>query len=139
MKNKKKKLKSFDVQKSFNSAIIRRDKVCRVIDGNSCCSGRLQCSHFFTVGGNGALRFYPFNAFAQCASHHLAHHHRNPLFYAQFMQHNYAEELEFMERVRGKPLHYSQEILFKIKDFCDNDNLLELRNYLRELMEGNNG
>lgn len=125
------------VQKEFNSMICRVGQMCRVRDNTPCSvvdkEHPLQCSHFFTVGGNGGLRYYPFNAFPQCAGHHIAHHQRNPLFYAEFMQNNYPDELEWMESVRGKTLRYTQEVLANILSYCVNDKVWELRDYIRSL------
>ena len=131
---KKKKLKITDVQKAFNKAIVRRDAVCRVQDYIHSCRGRLQCSHFFTVGGNSIIRFYPHNAFAQCAGHHMAHHYNNPLFYARYMEREHAEALKIMERVRGKPFHWGQDLLDRIYGACVNDDLSEVeRIYMDEI------
>lgn len=120
------------VQKEFNAMVCRLGKVCRVTDGSP-CSGGLQCSHFFPVGGNGGLRYYPFNAFPQCAGHHFSHHQRNPLFYAEFMQDNYPEELEWMESVRRNPLRYTHEVLRTILSLCVHNKVWELRDYIRSL------
>lgn len=110
------------VQKAFNRAVVRRDKTCRVGDGSP-CAGDLQCSHFFPVGGNSGLRFYPANAYAQCAAHHFSHHNRDPAFYHVWMAANAAGELEWMERVRGRSVRYTQAILREIMRACDADDL----------------
>lgn len=132
---KKKKIKLTDVQKEFNRMIVRRDKFCRVRDNIYHCKGNLQCSHFFTVGANSSLRFYPYNAFTQCAGHHLAHHHRDPLFYARYMQDNWASELEFMEPARKVVVHYSQENLAEIIKLCKQDEWFALGEYIKNLIK----
>lgn len=136
VKMKKKKIKITDVQREFNRAIVRRDKMCKVRDNYSSCAGSLQCSHFYTVGGNSALRFFPCNAHTQCAGHHIRHHHHDPLFYARYMQAQHAEDLQLMERLRGKVCRYSQDVLERIFDFSKNDELKKLQNYIIELLEG---
>ena len=117
-----KKIRISKVQEAFNKAIIRRDMRCMVANDLP-CSGGLQCSHYYPVGGNSCLRFYPFNAYAQCAGHHLAHHNRDPLFYTQWMQLNHAKELYWMESVRGKSVRYTQVVLNEIYTLCQADNL----------------
>ena len=129
---KKKKLSVTKVQEAFNKAIVRRDSMCMVRNGDA-CSGGLQCSHFFPVGGNSGLRFYPYNAFAQCAGHHLAHHNRDPLFYSRWMQSHCPAELKWMESVRGIPVRYTQAVLAEIYEACNNDNLYEVRRIIRSL------
>ena len=129
---KKRKIKTAAVQREFNAMITRIGKRCWVKDETP-CSGPLQCSHFFPVGGNGGLRFYPFNAFAQCAGHHIAHHQRNPLFYTRWMQLNYPDELEWMESVRGRTVRYTQEVLENILFMCRENKVWELRDYIRSL------
>lgn len=129
---KKSKIKLSTVQTAFNKAICLRDKVCRVHDGTP-CKGVLQCSHFYPVGGNSGLRFYPFNAFGQCAGHHLSHHNRDPLMYARWMESHYPEELKWMEAVRGIPVRYSQQVLAEILDTCREGNLALVRTIIRRL------
>ena len=123
------------VQKDFNRAIVRRDGFCRVQDHRTLCKGILQCSHFFPVGGNSCLRFYPYNAFAQCAGHHLTHHNRDPKFYTEWMLEFYSLELDWMDSVRGKNLRYNQEVLEKISNFCKKDKLQELAEYIKEILK----
>lgn len=129
-----KKLTTSQVQRAFNAAVLRRDKICRVRDDTP-CGGGLQCSHFYPVGGNGGLRFYPENAYAQCAGHHFAHHNRNPAFYHEFMELR-PDELEWMQSVRGRPVRWTQETLRAIYDACRKDNLREVRRIVRKLLEG---
>ena len=129
---KKRKIKTTAVQAEFNAMIKRLGKRCWVKDDTP-CSGQLQCSHYFPVGGNGGLRFYPFNAFPQCAGHHITWHQRNPLFYTRWMEINYPEELIWMESVRGIPVRYTQEVLADIMELCRNDKVWELRDYIRSL------
>jgi len=128
----KKKIRISKVQEAFNKAIIRRDQRCMVANEFP-CSGGLQCSHYYPVGGNSCLRFYPWNAYAQCAGHHLAHHNRDPLFYTQWMQLNHAKELYWMENVRGKSVRYTQIILQEIYENCVNDRLDTVAEIVRSL------
>lgn len=129
---KKKKLSISKVQEAFNKAIVRRDSACMVKNDNP-CSGQLQCSHFYPVGGNSGLRFYPFNAFTQCAGHHFSHHNRDTLFYPKWMQEHCLEELKWMESVRGIPVRYTQAVLFDIYNACKTDNLMALVDIVRGL------
>lgn len=128
----KKKLSVSKVQEAFNKAIVRRDMACMVKNENP-CSGQLQCSHFYPVGGNSGLRFYPYNAFAQCAGHHMSHHNRDPLFYSKWMQIHCPDELAWMESVRGVPVRYSQYVLSCIYESCKEDDLETVREIVREL------
>lgn len=129
---KKKKLSISKVQEAFNKAIVRRDSACMVKNDNP-CSGQLQCSHFYPVGGNSGLRFYPYNAFTQCAGHHFSHHNRDPFFYPKWMQEHCPEELKWMESVRGIPVRYSQYVLSCIYESCKEDDLETVREIVREL------
>ena len=128
----KKKLSVSKVQEAFNKAIVRRDSRC-MVRNDSPCSGQMQCSHFYPVGGNSGLRFYPYNAFTQCAGHHIAHHNRDPLFYSKGMQIHCPEELSWMESVRGIPVRYSQVVLGDILTACKADDLEEVRRIVRGL------
>ena len=131
------KLTAKKVQVEFNDAITRRDAMCMVRDGSPCSivdkEHPLHCSHFFPTGGNSGLRFYPFNAFAQCAGHHISHHNRNPKFYAEWMMKNHPEELEWMESVRGKAVRYTQVVLRDIMKACKDDDLDKVRDIVRGL------
>ena len=131
---KHKKIRISKVQEAFNKAIIRRDMGC-MIKNETPCSGQLQCSHYYPVGGNSCLRFYPFNAYAQCAGHHLAHHNRDPLFYTQWMQLNHPKELYYMESVRGKCVRYTQLVLNEIYTKCQADDLDGVAEVVRGLFE----
>lgn len=122
------------VQTAFNNAIRRRDCFCRIRDERP-CSGGLQCSHFYPVGSNNSLRFYPHNAFGQCAGHHLSHHNRNPAFYCRWITDNYPAQVSYMESIRHKTIKYSQSVLKDIYSFCMNDELEELETYIRGLFE----
>lgn len=128
----KKKISVSKVQEMFNKAIVRRDSRC-MVKNDSPCSGQFQCSHFYPVGGNSGLRFYPYNAFTQCAGHHMSHHNRDPLFYSKWMQIHCPEELAWMESVRGIPVRYSQVVLGEILAACKADDLEEVRRIVRGL------
>lgn len=134
MAAREKKLTVSDVQKAFNRAIVRRDGRCLVRDGLHTCGGALQCSHFISVGACGALRFYPMNAWTQCAKHHMVHHHRDELFYRDWMEDRHADEFAFLARARFRYVKYTQDILRAIKGFCDADDLAELRDLIRGLL-----
>ena len=137
VKRRRTKLTAAKVQTEFNRAIVRRDMACMVRDGSPCSivdkDHPLQCSHFFPIGGNSGLRFYPYNAFAQCAGHHFSHHNRDPLFYSKWMQTHCPEELAWMESVRGLPVRYSQYVLSCIYESCKEDDLETVREIVREL------
>ena len=133
---KSKKLTVTKVQDAVNAAIRRRDGRCMVRDHRHECAGVLTASHFFAVGGNSCLRFYPFNIFGQCFGHHGIHERKHdPVFYHNFMLANYPEELEWMERNQGKSIKYSQPVLEKIRDYAISDDLDGLRDYIRELFK----
>lgn len=120
------------VQTIFNAAIRRRDGMC-VMAGDH--AGNLECSHFFTVGGNGALRFYPPGAHTQCTSHHHAEFHNdNPLPYTRWMQVNVAE-LDWMEDHRKTIIRYSQPTLHAIAEYCKKDAMVQLQQFIEALIK----
>jgi hypothetical protein len=128
----KKKLTTKKVQEAVNAAIRRRDGTCMVRDGRHPCNGILTASHFYAVGGNGSVRYYPGNIHAQCLGHHGIHErNQDPVFYHAWMLANHPDELEFIERARGRVLKYDQETLHTIKDLADADRLDELAAYIR--------
>lgn len=133
MSKKKGHLSITKVQTAFNDAIRRRDNMCRVRDERPCAGG-LQCSHFYPVGSNNTLRFYPHNAYGQCAGHHLSHHNRNPAFYFRWITEVYPTQVNYMESVRHKTIKYTQEVLKTIYEYCITDNLDDLEYYLKELL-----
>lgn len=109
-KKKRAKLTAAKVQPFFNAAI-------READGHCCTCPKeieLQSSHFFEVGGSGALRFYPPNVHAQCGGCHLDYHNRTVLPYTRWMQNN-VPQLEWMERARKVTIRYKQADLEQIK------------------------
>jgi hypothetical protein len=132
---KTKKLTPTKVQIEFNAAIRRRD--CNCVMSHSEHSGQLQASHFFTVGGNGALRFYPPNVHAQCAKHHHNEfHHDNPMPYARWMQ-EHVQEFSWMEDNRKREIKYNQQVLSEILAYCMSDNLIELGFYIERHLKIN--
>lgn len=133
MSKKKGHLSITKVQTVFNDAIRRRDTFCRVRDDRPCAGG-IQCSHFYPVGSNNTLRFYPHNAYGQCAGHHLSHHNRNPAFYCRWITETYPTQVSYMESVRHKTIKYTQEVLKTIYEYCITDNLDDLEYYLKELL-----
>lgn len=130
-KKKKKTLTAAKVQTAFNQAIVRRDGYC-ILSGKG---DNLQCSHFFAVGGSGALRFYPGNAHAMTAGVHIHFHNRDVLPYTEWMQEN-CNELEWMKTARKATIHYGQGSLTIIQSYCKEDRLAELCAYIIELIDG---
>ena len=128
-------IKTQKVQLAFNHAIVRRDNRCRIRDYEP-CSGRLECSHFHTVGSTNALRFYPYNAFAQCSLHHHNHHTKkeDKDMYRNWLLENYPKEFAYMESVKNNYIKYTDEVKANIISFCNNDNLEGLADYLKELL-----
>lgn len=125
---KTRKLTISKVQMEFNAAIRRRDGACVMCHSEH--AGPLQASHFFTVGGNGAMRFYPDNVHAQCAKHHHAEfHHDNPLPYARWMEAN-VQSFSWMEDNRKREIKYNQQVLAEILAYCQADELVELGLYI---------
>lgn len=132
-KKKVKKLTAAKVQVAVNAAIRRRDGECIVRDGKHECAGCLTASHFYSVGGNGCLRFYPLNIFTQCFGHHGIHErNQDPVFYHAWMIEHNSGALEFMERVRGSVIKYDQETLRIIKDYAEEDRLDLLCDFISE-------
>lgn len=133
--SKKGKLTAAKVQPIFNAAIRRRDGGCVMIHSDH--RGNLEASHFFAVGSNSALRFYPPNVHCQCSKHHVAEYHNdNPMPYVDWMQEN-VTQFVWMERNRKKSIRYTQEVLQKIRMLSETDNLSELQTYIEELINGN--
>ena len=129
-KKKKKTLTPAKVQTSFNQAIVRRDGRCILSGGTD----NPQCSHFFAVGGSGALRFYPPNAHTQTAGVHINFHNRDVLPYTEWMQEN-VPQLDWMKTARKATIHYGQGSLTIIQSYCKEDRLTELTAYIYELIE----
>jgi hypothetical protein len=123
------------VQDAFNEAIRRRDARCTI--DHPCCAGNLECSHFFPVGANTSLRFYPGNAYTQCSSAHFEHHNRNPLIYVSWMKEYKADDLAWMQSVRGKAsVRYNQSVLMDIYKMCRAGDMNELTRYIEDLNGG---
>ena len=134
-KKHKPKLSITKVQKAFNEAIRARDEACTIMHGD--CSGNLECSHFYPVGSNGGLRFYPGNAYTQCSSAHFAHHNRNPLLYVRWMQELHSDDLDWMESVRGKSIvRYNQVTLGQIYLMCKSNDIEQLKNFIENINGG---
>jgi hypothetical protein len=131
-KRKTTKLTAAKVQVEFNAMIRRRDNRCMVNEG-SCNNTTFQASHYFPVGGNGGLRFYPYNCFCQCAKHHNMHHHGNTDMYPEWMRTHCPEELEWMKSVCGRPVRYTQEVLREILAACKDDDCEKVRRIVRGL------
>lgn len=130
-KKKAKKLTVGKVQAAVNAAIRRRDGRCVVTDDKHPCAGVLTASHFYSVGGNGSLRFYPPNIHTQCFGHHGIHErNQDPVFYHAWMMYNYPSTLDFMNIARGTVIKYDQETLRHIKEMADSDQLDILQEYI---------
>lgn len=129
-KPKKKKLKITKVQTAFNRLIRERDGRCVTADGS--CAGRLECSHFYPVGGNGSLRFHPKNAHGQCTKHHMDYHNRDSRTYNLWMENN-VECLKMLDWLRTRTIKYSQPVLRDIYRFCTEGNLKELEEYINTM------
>jgi gamma-glutamylcyclotransferase (GGCT)/AIG2-like uncharacterized protein YtfP len=135
-KKKTKKLSVVKVQVAVNAAIRRRDGRCVVTDDKHACAGVLTASHFYSVGGNGCLRFYPPNIHAQCFGHHGIHErNQDPVFYHAWMMYNYPSTLEFMNTSRGTVIKYDQDTLRHIKELSDTDQLDILQEFIELRLE----
>lgn len=128
---RKNKIPLEKVQKAFNDAIKRRDCRCLIKDYEP-CYGQLECSHFYTIGGNPSLRFYPPNAYAQCSKHHWNHHNKSAKTYVKWMQNYHNEELEYMQTARNKFIKYDDELKAEIIRLCNADKLDELKKLIEE-------
>lgn len=113
------------VQTAFNNAIKRRDGRCMVRDYEPCC-GQLECSHFFPVGSNPSLRFYPLNAYVQCSKHHYNHHNKTYRTYIEWMQNNHQSDIDKMVCLRNNFIKYTDELKAEIIKLCNEDKLDEL-------------
>ena len=126
------KLTAAKVQVEFNAMIRRRDGRCMVNDGY-CTNNTLQASHYFPIGGNGGLRFYPYNVWTQCGKHHNCHHHGNTDMYPRWLREHCPEELEWMASVCGRPVRYTQAVLREILEACKRDDAEAVRKIVRGL------
>jgi hypothetical protein len=133
MKDGRKKLKAYKIQPYFNRAVIARDGRCVVCGADL----NLQCSHYFTVGANGGLRFFPGNAYAFCAKCHLKHHTDDPSFFHRWMIEHRGPALKRIEALKGSSVRYTQAVLEQIRAYCKSGELIPLEAYLEELMEKN--
>ncbi len=127
-KKHKPKLTPAKVQPIFNAAIVRRDGFCIT----SCGVDNLQCSHFFAVGGSGALRFHPANAHAQTAGEHIRFHNRDCTAYAEYMADH--PKYEYLKAARSRQVKYSQDDLRRILELSKADRLDELEEFVEELI-----
>ena len=115
------------VQSAFNDAVKRRDCRCMIRDYEP-CYGQLECSHFFTVGGNQTLRFYPPNAYTQCSKHHWKHHNdkKCSCLYENWMKENHLEDYNTMILMRHKIIKYDDDLKSHIIKLCNENRLDEL-------------
>lgn len=118
------------VQTAFNAAIKRRDCHCVVHDYEP-CYGELETSHFFTVGGNPSLRFFPPNAYCQCQKHHWKHHNVSERTYVEFMENEHSEDLEYMRYARNRFIKYTDDLKAEIIKLCNADKLDELTELIK--------
>ncbi|MCR5725409.1 MAG: recombination protein NinG [Treponema sp.] len=123
------------VQEAFNAAIRWRDGRCMVKDCEL-CSGQLECSHFFSVGANPALRFYPPNAYTQCHVHHWRHHNKAEPFYTDWMKKQHPADFERMEKMRHRYIKYSNALKAEILQLCMFGQLDALTRLLDGLLGG---
>lgn len=134
-KKKAKRLTVAKVQEAVNKAIRERDGMCVVRDGRHECNGCLTASHFYPVGGNSALRFYPPNIHTQCFGHHGIHERKqDPFFYERWMQVHYPEAMAFMENRYYASIKYSQPVLRDILNFARSGDLRGLQLYIESLL-----
>ena len=119
------------VQEAFNSAIKKRDGICRVRDFSPCC-GSLECSHYFSVGAYPTLRFYPKNAYAQCACHHRLHH-SGKKFYTEWIQEQ--PFFEKMSAMKNRYIKYTEELKAMIITLCNSGRLDELAELIEKEIE----
>ena len=116
-KTKRKKLPSIKTlrekaDKLFSLYIRERDGRCITCGSTE----NLQCSHYYGKKARAAVRYNPFNAHAQCAKCHQAHHMSDPMRYADWMRVEYSGEaldkLELDSRAISKRdrVYYTQII-----------------------------
>lgn len=135
-KKRVKKLSVTKVQLEVNKMIREEEGRCRVTDWRHECCGTLTASHFFAVGGNSTFRFYPPNIHCQCFAHHGIHERKqDPFFYRRWMEANYPDELEWMERNYFKTIRYNQEALHIIMDYAKARDSERLAKFIRSLVE----
>ena len=118
------------VQEAFNSAIKKRDRICRVRDFSPCC-GILECSHYFGVGAYPSLRFHPKNAYAQCTAHHRAHHNGKK-FYTEWIEEK--PDYERLSRLKNSYIRYTEELKAQIIKLCNSGRLDELAELIEKEM-----
>ena len=123
------KLTAAKVQPFFNHAIVAAERF-SVLSGSK---DSLQCSHFFPVGGNGSLRFYPPNAHAMTAGEHIHFHNRDVLPYTEWMQ-EHVPELEWMKRAKGKTIKYTQSLLAYILGASKRGEVALIESVIKELL-----
>ena len=133
---RKNKISLSKVQEAFNSAIKRRDMRCMIRDYEP-CSGKLECSHFFSVGSSPSLRFYPPNAWTQCQKHHWNHHNKKESseVYEKWLMENEVCQLILMDSYRHSYIKYTDELKAEIIRLCNADKLDELKELIEEKLK----
>jgi len=126
----KAKLTPAKLQPIFNRAVVQAERY-SVISG---LTDSLQCSHFFAVGGSGALRFYPPNAHAMTAGEHIHFHNRDVLPYVRWMEAN-VSQFDWMQSSRKKTIKYTQNVLTDIKRYCTIGDMDGLTIYIEGLLK----
>jgi len=128
---RKNKIPLKKVQIAFSNAIKRRDSRC-MVQNYEACAGELECSHFYTQGGNPSIMFYPPNAYAQCSKHHFQHHNGKMNFYENFIINYHSSDWLKMQRLRHGIIKYTDELKSKIIDLCNSDRLQELTDLIEK-------
>ena len=128
---RKHKISLDKVQSAFNSAIKRRDCRCMIKDYEP-CYGVLEASHYLTVGGNPALRFFPPNCYTQCSKHHFNYHNKDDSAYVHFMNSNHLSDLQYMAVARHRFIKYTDDLKAEIIRLCNEDKLDELTELIKK-------
>lgn len=133
----RRRIKLVDVQREFNSAIVRRDRMCVVRDGTP-CFGVLQCSHYYSVGANSVLRFFPDNANTMCAHHHAQYHAGKKKFYTDWYKQDPLREvsLVLLDAFRWNTVRYTQSLLEEILRACREDRLYDVGLMILDILKG---
>ena len=96
------------------------------------CFGSLECSHYFGVGAYPSLRFYPKNAYAQCACHHRLHHNGKK-FYTEWIKEK--PDYERLCRLKNRYIKYTEELKAEIIMLCNSGRLEELEKLIEKETE----
>lgn len=130
LKKKSNKLTEKQVQDIFNAMVRRRDERC-IITG---VTKNLDCSHFYNIERNRAIKYYPRNAYAMSKKVHFVHHYEDPFLYPKWIERHDPEGVEWMKRARKRSIKYTQEVLTHIAYLCAKDKVVELEQYIEDLI-----